>query len=69
MNLNQIQLASKIRKLRIEKNWSQKQMAERMKINPSSYYKIEIGGTDLSYSRIGQIAFIFGIDIVELLSK
>ncbi len=59
----------KLRHLREEKAWSQEDMAERMNMSPSGYAKIERGDTQLKFEKLEQIAQIFQIDIVELMSN
>ena len=58
----------KIRFMRQSKNWSQDEMAEKLAMSVNGYAKIEQGKTDASFSKLEQIAEIFDMDIVELLT-
>lgn len=58
----------RIRKLRLEYHWDQSYVAELLGINASSYSKIESGSTDLNFSRLEQIAAIFQVSVISLLS-
>jgi transcriptional regulator with XRE-family HTH domain len=58
----------KIRFLRSSKNWSQEEMAEKLGMTVSGYAKIEQGRTDAHFSKLEQIADVFDMDVVELLS-
>jgi transcriptional regulator with XRE-family HTH domain len=48
------------------KGWSQEETAEKLGIVLSGYSKIEHGETDISYSRLEQLANLFGIEISDL---
>lgn len=61
-------LNEKIRVLREMKQWTQEQMAEKMKMSKSGYAKIEQGKSKVNTERLTQIAEIFDIDVPELLS-
>ncbi len=58
----------KLRHLREEKEWSQEYMAECMSMSPSGYAKIERGDTQLKLEKLEQIANLFEMDLIELLS-
>ncbi|RRD91688.1 helix-turn-helix domain-containing protein [Conchiformibius steedae] len=60
-------IQDKIRIWREIKQWSQEEMAEKMKMSPSGYAKIERGETRLHLEKLQQIAQIFNIDVWELL--
>ncbi|MDO5356087.1 MAG: helix-turn-helix transcriptional regulator [Conchiformibius sp.] len=59
----------KIRLIRELNQWSQEYMAEKLKMSPSGYAKIERGETRLNLARLEQIATVLGIDIWELMQK
>lgn len=61
-------LGEKIKHLRVLKGWNQSDMSDKLKITPSAYAKIERNETDVQFSRIEQIAKIFGVTVIELLS-
>jgi transcriptional regulator with XRE-family HTH domain len=58
----------KIRFMRQSKNWSQEDMADKLGMSVAGYAKIEQGRTDANFSKLEQIASVFNMDIVELLS-
>jgi transcriptional regulator with XRE-family HTH domain len=58
----------KIRYMRQSKNWSQEDMADKLGMSVAGYAKIEQGKTDANFSKLEQIASVFEMDIVELLS-
>lgn len=58
----------KIRQLREEHNWTQEEMAIKLNMSKNGYAKIERGDTRSNLHRLEQIAEVFGIDIMELLS-
>ena len=58
----------KIRFMRQSKNWSQEDMADKLGMSVAGYAKIEQGRTDANFSKMEQIASVFDMNIVELLS-
>jgi transcriptional regulator with XRE-family HTH domain len=62
-----MKLHEKIKSMRKFKDWSQEFMAEQLEIAHSSYAKIEQGKTDVSYSRLQQIASVFKIELSDLI--
>jgi len=61
-------LATNIRMLRQQNNWSQEDIARKLGISIPAFSKIETGITDVNLSRIEQIANIFGVPVVKLLA-
>ena len=61
-------LGQKIRYVRNIKDWSQVEMADKLNVSLPAYSKIERDITDLSFSRLNQIAKVFGMTVIELLS-
>ena len=61
-------IGDKIRYFRNLKNWSQEEIAYRLNISLPAYSKIERNITDVSVSRLNQIAKVYGITVIELLS-
>ncbi|AMR34532.1 transcriptional regulator [Mucilaginibacter sp. PAMC 26640] len=57
-----------IRTLRHERGWSQEDVASRLGISIPAFSKIETGVTDINLSRLEQIANIFEVSVVNLLS-
>ncbi|HLS37000.1 MAG TPA: helix-turn-helix transcriptional regulator [Sphingobacterium bovisgrunnientis] len=61
-------LGKKIRLLRHQKGWSQEDVAKRLDISIPAFSKIETGITDVNLSRLNQIAKLFNLSLVQLLS-
>jgi len=57
----------KIRLLRNEHEWSQKEMAEKLQMSVNGYSKIERGESNLNMERLQQIAETLGVSLNELL--
>jgi len=57
----------KLRLIRLEKGFSQENMANEMGIKTQSYSNIESGQTDMNWSRLLQIAGVFKMSIVEII--
>jgi transcriptional regulator with XRE-family HTH domain len=62
-----MELYEKIRFMRMFKGWSQEETAEKLGMAVSGYAKIERGETDMSVSRLTQIANLFGIELSNLI--
>jgi transcriptional regulator with XRE-family HTH domain len=63
-----MKIGEKIRSLRTVKGFSQENMAELLGISSIAYGDIERNKTDVSHSRLEQIAKALGIDLINLLS-
>ncbi|WP_256010507.1 helix-turn-helix domain-containing protein [Desertivirga xinjiangensis] len=61
-------LGKKIRLLRHQKAWSQEDVAKRLDISIPAFSKIETGITDINLSRLEQIAKLFDMTVVQLLT-
>lgn len=61
-------VGSNIRTLRHQRGWSQEDVANRLGISIPAFSKIETGVTDINLSRLEQIANIYEINVVNLLS-
>src|SRR3954468_20519201 len=61
-------LGKKIRLLRHQKGWSQEDVAKRLDISIPAFSKIETGITDVNLSRLEQIASLFEMSVVQLLT-
>ena len=61
-------LGKKIRLLRHQKGWSQEDVAKRLDISIPAFSKIETGITDINLSRLEQIATLFDMTVVQLLT-
>jgi DNA-binding protein len=62
-------LKEKIKNLREMNGWSQEVMAERLDMSKNGYARIERGESKLNMERLEQIAEIFNIDVVDLISQ
>ena len=62
-------LKEKINNLREMNGWSQEVMAERLDMSKNGYARIERGESKLNMERLEQIAEIFNIDVVDLISQ
>jgi transcriptional regulator with XRE-family HTH domain len=60
-------LGKKVRLLRQLREWNQEDMAQQLDISIPAYSKIESGITDMSLSRLVQIAGLFNLTPIELL--
>lgn len=63
-----MKIGDKIRSLRLIKGYSQENMADILGISSIAYGDIERNKTDVSHSRLEQIAKAFGTDLVNLLA-
>ncbi len=61
-----MQLYERIKFIRLFKGWSPEETAARLCVSVNGYAKIERGESDITLSRLEQIAEIFGIDPSEL---
>ncbi|MBS1525130.1 MAG: helix-turn-helix transcriptional regulator [Bacteroidetes bacterium] len=61
-------LGKKIRLLRHQKGWSQEDVAKKLDISIPAFSKIETGITDINLSRLEQIATLFEMTVVQLLT-
>lgn len=61
-------LGKRIRLLRHQNGWSQEDVAKKLEISIPAFSKIETGITDVNLSRIEQIAKLFDLSIVDLLT-
>ncbi|MBB5621648.1 transcriptional regulator with XRE-family HTH domain [Pedobacter cryoconitis] len=61
-------ISKKIQYLRQQKRWNQSILAEKLKLSVPAVSKIETGMTDINMSRLMQIAEIFEVTLMELLS-
>ena len=67
MNLTQ-KIGNKLRLLRTEKGLRQEDMAEKLSLSVSAYAKLERGETDITLSRIEQIAEFYGLKALEMIN-
>jgi transcriptional regulator with XRE-family HTH domain len=62
-------LGSRIKQLRLAKGWSQETTADKLKLGLQAYSKIERDITDITLSRLAQIAKLFNVSPPELLDS
>ena len=62
-------IGTNIRQLRQKNGWSQGEVAKRLKISIPAFSKIETGITDINISRLNQIATLFEISTLEIISS
>lgn len=60
-------LAKKIRELRVTKGIKQSEMAEKLGVAQSNYSRLESKGNDITFQELLDISKIFNISIIELL--
>ena len=68
MEIQPLHIGQKIKKLRELKNFTQSHVANELGITQSAYSKIELGETEVSYSKLTRIAEIFGMSPEEIVS-
>jgi XRE family transcriptional regulator, regulator of sulfur utilization len=61
------EIIEKIRLLRLQKGYSQENMAELLGVSTTAYGDIERGKTELTLNRIGQIASVFQTSVGDVL--
>lgn len=63
-----MKIQEKIRFIREARDWSQEEMAQKLNMSTNGYAKIERGETKASIPKLEQIAEIFEVELMELLS-
>ena len=61
-------LVTSLRLLRLQKNWSQAEVADRINLSIPAYSKIETGITVISLSRLQQISALYSLTAIQLLT-
>lgn len=61
-------IGKNIKQLRQKNGWSQGEVAKRLKISIPAFSKIETGITDINISRLNQIATLFEISMIDIIS-
>ena len=64
-----MELPNKLKLIRSSKNWTQEEIAEKLKISTHAYAKIERGETDIHLSRLKQLAKVMEIELSQLLDS
>lgn len=57
-----VEVHEKIKLLRLTKDWSQEEVAEKLDMSPNGYGSIERGETDVNLSRLKQISQLFDVE-------
>lgn len=66
MEIASFNLGNKIKKIRELRNYTQEYMAEALKMSQTGYGKIERNETDISMSRLQQVAEVLGMQIQDI---
>lgn len=67
-NICTMSIGENIKKLRELKNFTQQYVADQLNLSLSGYGKIERNETDISISRLNEIASVLGVDVNTILS-
>jgi transcriptional regulator with XRE-family HTH domain len=68
MEIQALYLGKKIKKLRELKNISLPHLASEIGISTSEYEKMELGETEVTYTKLNRIAEVFGMTTDEIIS-
>ena len=63
-----IDIRERIKKIRIEKGYSQEYMADRLNVSQNAYHKLERGHTRISLKKFLDIALILEVEVSELIN-
>lgn len=61
-----MELYEKIKFMRLFRDWTQEEMANKLDVSVNAYAKIERGETDFNISRLQQIVKALGIELADL---
>jgi transcriptional regulator with XRE-family HTH domain len=61
-------IGNKIKKIRIQKNLTQEDLAEKLYMTPAGYGKIERGDTDLTIKKLEQICDVLEISVFDMIT-
>lgn len=67
--MNEQKIKSNLKKMRLEKGWSQQRMADEMNIDRNTYIKLENGNTHMLSRRLYDAAGILGCSLERLLEN
>lgn len=56
-----------IKKLRLKRQWNQQYVAGKLNISIPAFSKIETNNTDISLTRLAELAAVFQVDVFEIL--
>ena len=63
-----LKIGKRVRNLRLDRGWSQEELADRSGVNRSYMSRVELGKSDVSLSVLYKIARTLGISLAELLT-
>ena len=63
-----LKVGKRVRSLRLDRGWSQEELADRSGVNRSYMSRVELGKSDVSLSVLHKIARTLGISLAELLT-
>ncbi len=63
-----MQIHEKLKIMRLCKDWSQEEMAEKLGYSANGYAKIERGETDIKVDNLEKIAEVLGVELQQLLN-
>ena len=63
-----LKIGKRVRNLRLDRGWSQEELADRSGVNRSYMSRVELGKSDVSLSVLHKIARTLGISLAELLT-
>ena len=66
MSIEPNTIGNRIKKIRELKNFTQEHMAKQLRMSQTGYSKIECGESDVTYSKLQEIAKVLGITTEEL---
>ena len=58
----------RMKNLRVQKGWCQDIPARLLDISVPAYSKMESGATDINFSRLEEIAAVYGVELISLLA-
>jgi len=68
MQTSGLQLGQKIKKLRELRNLTQTHMADELGLTQSAYSKLELGESEITFSRLEKIAAVLGLKTEEVIA-
>ena len=63
-----MQIHEKLKTMRLCKNWTQEDLADKLGWSVGTYAKIERGDSDVKLDKLKQITDVIGVDLTELLN-
>ena len=66
--MNIITFGKRLKLLRHQQGWSQQEVAVQLGISVPAYSKIETGITDINFSRVKELAELYHLTVIQLLT-